>query len=70
MKLRLLFIIPVLLVATACNKHLEFPPEDVILAEDALQSPEDMQRLLNSCYDVLANIFDGRQLIVAELLSD
>ncbi|MGB0137488.1 MAG: RagB/SusD family nutrient uptake outer membrane protein [Flavobacteriales bacterium] len=70
MKLRLLFIIPVLLVATACNKLLEFPPEDVILAEDALQSPEDMQRLLNSCYDVLANIFDGRQQNVAELLSD
>jgi hypothetical protein len=49
---------------------VEFEPEDVILAEDALETPEDLQRLLNSCYDVLGNLYDGRVQIMSELLSD
>ena len=70
MKKTLILLFAFVLVSSSCSKLLEFPPEDVILAEDALQDAEDMQRLLNSCYDVLANIFDGRQQNIAELLGD
>lgn len=70
MKKTLILLFACVVATSSCNKLLEFPPEDVVLAEDALQDAEDMQRLLNSCYDVLANIFDGRQQNIAELLGD
>jgi len=54
----------------ACDKMLDLQPEDVVVAEDALQTPDDLQRLLNSCYDVLGNLYDGRVQIMSELLSD
>lgn len=54
----------------SCEKMLEYPPEGAILAEDALKTPDDAQRLLNSCYDVIANLFDGRFQNICELMSD
>jgi hypothetical protein len=54
----------------SCEKMLEYPPEGAILAEDALNTPDDAQRLLNSCYDVIANLFDGRYQNICELMSD
>lgn len=68
-----LYIIAALALSTAvvsCEKWLEYPPEGAILAEDALKTPDDAQRLLNSCYDVLANLFDGRYQNVCELMGD
>lgn len=55
---------------TGCKKWLEVDPEGVILAEDAIRTPDDLQRLLNSCYDVLGNVFDGNVQNMAELMSD
>ena len=40
-------------------RWLEVNPEQYILAEDALETPEDLQALLVSCYDVMANLYDG-----------
>ena len=54
----------------SCDKMLDLQPEDVVVAEDALQTPDDLQRLLNSCYDVLGNLYDGRVQIMSELLSN
>jgi starch-binding outer membrane protein, SusD/RagB family len=51
----------------SCDKMLEFAPGDVILAEDAINTPDDLQRLLTSTYDVLANLYGGRVQIVSEL---
>ncbi|MFN8862809.1 MAG: RagB/SusD family nutrient uptake outer membrane protein [Flavobacteriales bacterium] len=68
--LRYLFILALVPVLVSCEKFLEYPPQGAILAEDALKTPEDAQRLLNSCYDVLANLFDGSYQNLAELLSD
>jgi hypothetical protein len=51
----------------SCDSFLEFAPGDVILAEDAIQDADDLQRLLTSTYDVLGNIFGGRFQIVNEL---
>lgn len=54
----------------SCDKMLEFEPGDVILAEDAINTADDLQRMLNSNYDVLANVLNGRQQSIAELLTD
>ncbi len=54
----------------SCEKMLNYPPNGAILAEDALKTPEDAQKLLNSCYDVMANVFDGSYQNLAELLSN
>ncbi len=58
------------LAFTGCKKWLDVGPENVILQEDALKTPDDLQRLLVSCYDVMGNSFDGRVQNIAELLSD
>ena len=52
---------------TSCDHLLEFEPGDVILAEDAIQDAEELQRLLVSNYDVVANLYGGRVQIVNEL---
>jgi len=68
--LRYLLVLALIPALVSCEKLLEYPPQGAILAEDALKTPEDAQRLLNSCYDVLANVFDGSYQNLAELLSD
>lgn len=68
-KLGLASIAALALVLTGCDKMLELEPGDVIIATDALQTPDDAQRLLNSNYDVLGNLYDGRVQNCAELLS-
>lgn len=55
---------------TGCDRMLEFEPGDVILAEDAINTADDLQRMLNSNYDVLANLLNGRQQSIAELLTN
>ncbi len=54
----------------SCDKMLNYAPDGAILAEDALKTPDDAQRLLNSCYDVMANVFDGSYQNLAELLGN
>lgn len=56
-----------LLILTSCNEFLEFEPGDVILAEDAIQTTDDLQRLLTSTYDVLGNLYGGRVQVINEL---
>lgn len=56
-----------LLALTSCDSFLEFEPGDVILAEDAIKTPEDLQRLVTSTYDVMGNLYGGRVQIVNEL---
>lgn len=55
---------------TGCKKWLDVGPENVVLQEDALKTPEDLQKLLISCYDVVGNTMDGRVQNLAELLTD
>jgi len=63
-------ITALLFTASACNKLLEVEPQNETLAEEALQNKDDLQKLLNSCYDVMANATNGRTQIFSELLSD
>ena len=48
-------------------RWLEVDPEQFILADDALETPEDLQALLVSCYDVMANLYDGDVQLMNEL---
>ena len=63
----LLLFAGIAMAAISCDRLLEFEPGDVILAEDAIQDTDDLQRLLVSTYDVLANLYGGRVQIINEL---
>ncbi|MFM9006759.1 MAG: RagB/SusD family nutrient uptake outer membrane protein, partial [Flavobacteriales bacterium] len=53
----------------SCKKWLDYPPEGS-LREDLFNTASDAQETLNSCYDALANTFNGRIQAISELLSD
>lgn len=57
---------------TSCEKSITFYQDDqqFILADSALQTPQDVQKLLNSVYDVEANFLGGQLQNLAELLAD
>jgi len=53
----------------SCDKMLNFEPGNEILADQALQTTNDLDKLLNSCYDVMANTYYGAYQNLGELLS-
>lgn len=53
----------------SCKKWLDQPPTGS-LREDLFNTAGDAQETLNSCYDALANLYDGRIQAISELLSD
>jgi hypothetical protein len=55
---------------SACKKLNEAKPEDAFTEEEAIKSPQDVQMLLNSAYDALANQLNGRVQYFNDLLSD
>lgn len=66
----LILIIVSMFTYSSCDKMLDFEPEGEVLAAEAIQNASDVQAVLNSCYDVLANSFNGRYQNLGELLSD
>ncbi len=56
----------------SCEKNLEITPDPSfgISPDEAIKSEEDMQRLLNSCYDACANMMDGQMQTMGDLLTD
>lgn len=70
MKLKISFLIlSFAIITVSCDKMLNFEPGDEILADEALETPDDLQKLLNSCYDVMANTYYGAYQNLGELLS-
>lgn len=63
--LALCFTLPLV----SCKKWLDQPPTGN-LREDLFNTADDAQETLNSCYDALANLYDGRIQNISELLSD
>lgn len=60
-----------LILGTACEKMLETELQGADLTEaEALQSKQDVLDLLQSCYDVTANVYNGRIQYLNELLAD
>lgn len=66
----LIFIATIFLVS--CDDLLEIRPRRVIVAEDALKTPEQVQQMLNSAYDLYRRdqLMGGHAWIAAELLAD
>jgi hypothetical protein len=57
---------------SSCDKLIDLNAKDLnlFIPEEALKKPEDMQALLNSCYDATANMMNGRFQIANDLLGD
>ena len=67
----ILALIAAFCALTACEDYLDVDPVGTdILRDEALQSPQDYENILNSCYDVIANYKNGRLQILNDLLSD
>ncbi len=58
------------LLFVQCEKQLEFEPDNVLLEDEAIQTKDDLQMLLNAAYEVMANGFNGQSQNLHELLSD
>jgi tetratricopeptide (TPR) repeat protein len=58
-----------LLSLTACEDFLDKKP-DQLTPDEAIQTPQDLQEVLNSVYDIVANTYDGRLQNMGELLGD
>ncbi|MFM7813267.1 MAG: hypothetical protein ACKO66_01995, partial [Flavobacteriales bacterium] len=69
MKKTLIIALAFILPMTSCKKWLDQPPTGN-LREDLFNNASDAQETLNSCYDALANLFDGRIQSVSELLTE
>ena len=54
---------------SSCKKWLDQPPVGA-LRSDLFNTSSDAHQTLNSCYDALANLYDGRIQSIAELLTD
>lgn len=69
-----IYIIILLLavIQSSCDKQIDLTAKDlnIFIPEEALKKPEDMQALLNSCYDATANMMNGRFQIASDLLGD
>lgn len=66
--IKILFLI---ILASSCEDILDTEvPANEIPAEQAIQTQEDLQDLLNSTYDVVANYNDGLKQRLGEILSD
>lgn len=66
----LAFLVP-LFLASACSELLEVEvPGDQLKENEAITNQQDVMELLQSCYDVNANIYNGRIQYCGELLSD
>lgn len=57
---------------SACEKSLDVNPDPSFGLDpaEAIKSAEDMQKLLNSCYDACANMMNGQFQVISDLLAD
>jgi tetratricopeptide (TPR) repeat protein len=68
---RMMFILLAIMGFTACDALLENElPDEVLRSEEALNNADDLQRLLNSTYDVTANYSNGNKQRFSELMAD
>jgi len=70
--IKFISLLTLVLGLASCEKTITFYQEDdrFVLEENALESPQDVQELLNSVYDVEANFLGGQLQNLGELLAD
>jgi len=74
MKLYKYILLVSLMAFVSCDDLLELEPKGEIIADEALQTPQDMQELLNSAYDALrgdgGDFLGGRVQTIAAVMAD
>ncbi len=66
-----LYIVLALVISfSSCRKWLEITPEGEVPESEAVKTQQDLQNLLNSSYDAMANHYNGRVQFFNELLGD
>lgn len=62
----------VLISLAACEKNLDVSPDPSFGLDpsEAIKNADDMQKLLNSCYDACANMMGGQFQVISDLLAD
>jgi len=63
-------LVGILLLSYSCNDLLEQEPPGSLLPSEAIQSQQDLEQVLISAYDVLANTYNGDAQNLSNLLSD
>jgi starch-binding outer membrane protein, SusD/RagB family len=73
-RLTKIYLIALLLLTStsilSCRKQLAIDEDTILLENEAVSNPQQLQELLNSCYDVAANVFNGNYQLFSDLLSD
>ncbi|NVK28263.1 MAG: RagB/SusD family nutrient uptake outer membrane protein [Flavobacteriia bacterium] len=59
-----------ILGGTACSDFLDVKPEGVLLEGEAISNQQDIENVLNSIYDVTANVYNGRMQAFSTALGD
>lgn len=54
----------------SCDNMIETPPPNELLVDDAIKTPDDLQRLLNASYNEVANTYGGFSQMMSEMQSD
>lgn len=70
MKYSIFALVFLVFSVSSCNDQLDINPDTVLLPEEAITTEAELQELLVSCYDALANQYDGNIQIYNDLLSD
>lgn len=64
-------VIGALLIGGAgCSDFLDVQPEGVLLEDEAISNEQDIEEVLNSIYDVVANVYNGRMQAFGTALGD
>ncbi len=67
---RITLIGALLFGGSGCSDFLDVKPEGVLLEGEAIQNQQDIENVLNSIYDVVANVYNGRLQAFGSLLGD
>ena len=72
MKIKILFILSILVIFASCEDILELNPTDSISSKNAIEDEDDLKKAILGCYDALqADGYYGRMiLVVNEIGSD
>jgi hypothetical protein len=67
---KIIYILLLVVTFSSCRKWLDIEPDGVQLEEDAIKTQDDLNKVLYSAYDALANHNNGRLQFFNELLGD
>jgi hypothetical protein len=67
---KIIFLIVIVTTFSSCQKWLDITPDGEVPEDEAVKTQEDLNRILNSSYDAMANHYNGRVQFFNELMGD